>query len=69
MLSRQVGQWISIPNQQDADINKQKFFAMQRFPNVIGCIDGTHVHIQSPFEEEHEFVIRKSYHSINVQVW
>ena len=68
-LSRQVGQWISMPNQRDADINKQKFFAMQRFPNVIGCIDGTHVRIQSPVEQEHEFVNRKGYHSINVQVW
>ncbi|XP_062588934.1 putative nuclease HARBI1 [Saccostrea cucullata] len=35
------------------------------FPNVIGAIDGTHVGIKSPSFEEHVFVNRKNYHSIN----
>ena len=56
-------------NQRDADINKQKFFAIQIFPNIIGCIDDTHLRIQNLVEQEHEFVNMKSYHSINVQVW
>ena len=52
----------------DADITKVKFFASTALPNCIGCIDGTHVKIQAPTEEEHEFVNHKGYHSINVQV-
>ena len=65
---RQIGQWVRMPTRREAQRNKQKFFAMQRFPNVIGCVDGTHVRIQSPVEQEHEFVNRKGFHSINVQV-
>ncbi|XP_041361019.1 putative nuclease HARBI1 [Gigantopelta aegis] len=41
---------------------------MRRFPSVIGCIDGTHIRIQAPAQEEHEFINRKNFHSINVQV-
>ncbi|MBN3300842.1 HARB1 nuclease, partial [Amia calva] len=39
------------------------------FPNVIGCIDGTHIPIKAPpGPNEAEFVNRKSFHSINVQI-
>ncbi|KAK3849766.1 hypothetical protein Pcinc_003442 [Petrolisthes cinctipes] len=38
------------------------------FPGVIGTIDGTHVRITAPKEFEAEYVNRKRYHSINVQV-
>ncbi|KAK3858137.1 hypothetical protein Pcinc_035646 [Petrolisthes cinctipes] len=38
------------------------------FPGVIGAIDGTHVRISAPSEFEGEYVNRKGYHSINVQV-
>ena len=64
----QAREWICLPSQREADCTKEKFFAMQGFPNVIGCIDGTHVRIQAPREYEHEFVNRKNFHSINVQV-
>ncbi|XP_039626032.1 putative nuclease HARBI1 [Polypterus senegalus] len=38
------------------------------FPNVIGCIDGTHIPIKAPSMNEGDYVNRKSIHSINVQV-
>lgn len=38
------------------------------FPGVIGAIDGTHIRIIAPKEFEAEYVNRKRYHSINVQV-
>ena len=38
------------------------------FPNVIGCIDGTQVPILAPSINEADYVNRKGYHSINVQV-
>ena len=43
-------------------------FAMVGFPNVIGCVDCTHVKIISPAINEHEFINRKIFHSINVQL-
>ena len=38
------------------------------FSGVIGAIDGTHIPIIAPAKDEHLFVNRKGFHSINVQV-
>ena len=38
------------------------------FPCVIGCIDCTHICIQAPSQNEQNYVNRKGYHSVNVQV-
>jgi len=35
---------------------------------VIGCVDGTHIWIRRPRDHEADYVNRKNYHSINVQV-
>lgn len=40
---------------------------LSKFPNVLGCIDGTHVPIKTPCKAEHLFINRKNFHSINVQ--
>ena len=47
---------------------KEDFYNIARFPNVIGVIDGTHVHIQAPHVDEPAYVNRMGYHSINTQV-
>jgi hypothetical protein len=44
------------------------FFEKFNFPGVIGLIDCTHVAIVPPSEDEHLYVNRKHYHSINVQL-
>ena len=67
-LLRQLAARVCLPSQEEADIQKQKFHAKAGFPNVIGCIDGTHVRILAPSNNEHEYVNRKNFHSINVQV-
>ena len=45
-----------MPTQAEADRQKQHFYAMRGFPNEFGRIDGTHVRIQGPHQQEHEFV-------------
>lgn len=38
------------------------------FPGVVDVIDGTHVRIIAPSEDEAVFMNRKRFHSINVQI-
>lgn len=47
---------------------KENFMNRFNFPGVIGAIDGTHIAILKPTTEEHNFINRKGFHSINVQV-
>ena len=61
-------QYIKWPTESQNNINKRAFYEKAWFPNVIGCIDGTHVHIQAPTADEPAYVNRKGFHSINVQV-
>ena len=67
-LMLRVRDWIKMPTQAEANRQKQKFYAMRATPGVIGCIDGTHIRMQGPNQQDHEFVNRKNYRSINVQV-
>ena len=46
---------------------KEGFFHKGGFPGVIGCVDGTHIRLQCPSQNEADYVNRKGYHSINVQ--
>ena len=46
---------------------KQDFGRKFGFPNVIGCIDGTHIPIKAPIHEEAIYVNRKNFHSLNIQ--
>lgn len=38
------------------------------FPKVLGCVDGTQIRISTPTANEADFVNRKGFHSLNVQV-
>lgn len=39
------------------------------FPKIIGAIDGTHIRINAPKEDQRAYVNRKGYHSIHLQVF
>ncbi|XP_052813301.1 putative nuclease HARBI1 [Mya arenaria] len=52
----------------DVGVCKAEFYALAGFPNVIGLIDGTQVRVRAPHEFEADYVNRKGYHSINVQM-
>ncbi|TGZ46663.1 Uncharacterized protein DBV15_12231 [Temnothorax longispinosus] len=46
---------------------QQAFYDMYKFPRVIGCIDGTHIRIQSPGgKHAEEFRNRKGFFSLNI---
>ena len=48
--------------------SRAEFYAIAQFPRVIARVDGTHVRITAPSTNEWEYVNRKGYHSINVQL-
>lgn len=67
-LCRRLGDFVKFPDQNNIDEIKDGFYNMRRFPGVIGCVDGTHIWIERPHENEVDYVNRKGYSSINVQV-
>ena len=67
-ILRTVRRWIVFPTQEQADRQKQQFWGRHRFPNTFACIDGTHILIQAPPNDEWQYINRKNFHSINVQV-
>lgn len=38
------------------------------FPGVLGVVDGTHIAVLKPRQEHHNFLNRKGFHSLNVQI-
>lgn len=58
------GRWIKL-NEEEFDACRRFFFQKYKFPGVVGVIDGTHIPILCPTENEHVFFNRKGFHSIN----
>ena len=56
------------PNPAETAESKKNFSLRGGFPGVNGRVDGTHVRIQAPSEDEAVYVNRKGWHSVNVQV-
>eukprot|EP00745_Piridium_sociabile_P032193 TRINITY_DN54078_c0_g1_i4.p1 TRINITY_DN54078_c0_g1~~TRINITY_DN54078_c0_g1_i4.p1 ORF type:complete len:286 (+),score=33.99 TRINITY_DN54078_c0_g1_i4:34-891(+) len=70
-FSVRLNEYVRLPVQRDADRSMDGFYAMANFPNVVGCIDCTHVKIIGPSStlyNQQEYVNRKGKHSINVQL-
>lgn len=66
-LNNLYDEFVTWPSGEQLRQNKLLFYNIANFPNLIGLIDCTHVRIMRPSVDEHEFVSRKYYHSINVQ--
>ncbi|XP_030011313.1 putative nuclease HARBI1 [Sphaeramia orbicularis] len=61
--------FISFPGHRRLHHIKEEFYRIAGFPNVIGALDCTHIKIKCPSgAQEADFVNRKSFHSINVQM-
>ena len=63
---RYMNEFIEWPDHRTADENKVKFIAMNGFPNVIGCVNGTQIRNHAPLDQEHEFVNRNNVNCINL---
>ena len=67
-VSRIIDNFIKFPsdNAEKFDI-VQKYYQLSKFPNVLWCIDCTHIAVRSTSKDEILFVNRKCFQSINVQ--
>lgn len=63
-----IGEYIFMPSTHDLNRLKQDFYEVANFPRVIGCVDGSHIPIIAPAVNEHIYVCRKGFHSVNIQV-
>ncbi|CAC5410775.1 HARBI1 [Mytilus coruscus] len=65
-LKRLCKNYIKMPTDEAGLHNIMRgYYEKTNFPNVVGAIDGTHIRIKSPIEDEHLYVNRKTnYHSI-----
>ena len=52
----------------DAVRTKYDFYQIAGFPNVLGAVDGSLIPIIAPKNNEPEFICRKGFHAINIQV-
>ena len=46
----------------------QEFYEVARMPSVCGCVDGSHIPIIPPHNDEASYVNRHQQHSINAMV-
>ena len=51
---------------EDCSTLASKFFELGGFPSVCGVLDGTHVKVSPPLEDEQSFVNRHHSYSLNV---
>ncbi|RVE47351.1 hypothetical protein evm_007950 [Chilo suppressalis] len=64
-----LNKWIKFPqSRSERDFIKRRFYDKFGIPAVLGCIDGTHVAIVRPTENEERFFNRKHFHSRNVMI-
>lgn len=60
--------FIKFPNIDQFNEIKENFMNRFQMPGVIGAVDGTHIAILKPTIEEHNYINRKGFHSLNVQL-
>ncbi|XP_046863344.1 putative nuclease HARBI1 [Xenia sp. Carnegie-2017] len=68
-LASKHADYINFPStNEEKNAIRTGMYQIAGFPCAIGCVDGTHIRIIAPSQNEPNYVNRKGYHSINVQV-
>ncbi|XP_063050043.1 putative nuclease HARBI1 [Engraulis encrasicolus] len=68
-LKAHMNFFITFPGHLPEQRIKEAFFSVAGFPNVLGAIDCTHVKIIAPpGPEERDYINRKRFHSLNIQM-
>ncbi|KAK0155339.1 putative nuclease HARBI1 [Merluccius polli] len=67
-LKRLLPVMVVFPGHKPVRNIKEDFHRIAGLPNVMGCVDGTQIPITAPAENEADYVNRKSFHSVNVQI-
>ncbi|KAJ1204244.1 hypothetical protein NDU88_008025 [Pleurodeles waltl] len=67
-LMKYMRSYIIFPEVGDLPTVKGDLYALGHIPNIIGAIDGTHVALVPPKDNEQVYRNLKNYHSMNVQV-
>lgn len=69
ILSQDLGkELIKFPSEkEDVEKSAAQFFHRFGFPQVIGCVDGTHIPIRQPTENPHDYFSYKLCYSLNCQ--
>ncbi|KAK3916274.1 Protein ANTAGONIST OF LIKE HETEROCHROMATIN PROTEIN 1 [Frankliniella fusca] len=66
-LRELASQYITWPSQQERDRIKNVFLRVSGFPNIVGCIDCTHVFVTKPVRNAAQYKNRYLSYSLNVQ--
>lgn len=64
-LCNASSRYIRWPTGEESRELKQKFYSIAGFPHVIGALDGTHIPIHKPQNNNYVFINMKGYASIN----
>ena len=69
-INEHFHQFVIFPDERERDAISKQFIAMDNFPGVFGCLDGTHISIKRPpfhtVPAPERFYKRKSRYSINM---
>lgn len=64
-----IEKFIQFPEtQEDREMNKQKYYEKFGFPNVLGCVDSTHVLVLKPPTEDHVLYLNNNSHTVFSQI-
>jgi hypothetical protein len=66
-INRKAKDYICMPNDIEANEIAAQFKEVCKLPQVIGCIDGTHIPILAPADGYRDFINRKGWTSYNMQ--
>ena len=66
-IAGKLGDFVKFPQtREEKAVIKQGFYDIGGLPCVIGCVDGSHIRIIAPSQNECNYVNRKGFHSVKI---